>query len=101
MYTAVRPAVTTPTAQRAMSRDEPVAPADASTPARIASLLKKPANGGMPAIARVAMTNVACVHGMCRSSPPIFLMSCSPDMAWMTEPAPRNRSALKKACVMR
>ncbi len=26
-------------------------------------------------------------------------MSCSPLMAWMTEPAPRNSRALKKACV--
>ena len=28
-------------------------------------------------------------------------MSCSPDMAWMTEPEPRNSRALKKAWVMR
>ncbi len=26
-------------------------------------------------------------------------MSCSPDIAWMTEPEPRKRSALKKAWV--
>ena len=33
--------------------------------------------------------------------PPIFRMSCSSDTAWMTEPEPRNSSALKKACVKR
>src|SRR5660398_246703 len=31
--------------------------------------------------------------------PPIFLMSCSPETACITEPDPRNSSALKKACV--
>ena len=57
------------------------------------------ANGGMPAIAKVAMNMVQCVMGMrlCRS--PILRMSCSPLMAWITEPDPRNSSALKKACV--
>ena len=29
--------------------------------------------------------------------PPIFRISCSSDIAWITDPAPRNRSALKKA----
>ncbi len=28
-------------------------------------------------------------------------MSCSSETAWMTEPEPRNSSALKKACVNR
>ena len=28
-------------------------------------------------------------------------MSCSSDMPWMTDPAPRNSSALKKAWVIR
>ena len=64
-------------------------------------MLKNPANGGMPAMARTATANVACVRGRWRRRPPILQMFCSPDIAWMTEPAPRNRSALKKACVMR
>ena len=33
--------------------------------------------------------------------PPILRMSCSPLMAWITEPEPRKRQALKKACVTR
>ena len=34
-------------------------------------------------------------------SPPMRRMSCSWCMAMITEPAPRNSTALKKACVMR
>ena len=41
------------------------------------------------------------VTGISFASPPIFRMSCSSDIAWMTEPADRNSSALKKACVTR
>ncbi len=36
---------------------------------------------------------------MCFLRPPILRMSCSPEQAWITEPAPRKRQALKKACV--
>src|SRR4029453_7437031 len=68
---------------------------------RISSFEKKPARPGTPAMARQPMNIVRWVTGMCLRSPPIFRMSCSPDMAWMTEPEPRNRSALKKACVIR
>ena len=38
---------------------------------------------------------------MSRASPPILRRSCSWCMAMITEPAPRNSSALKKACVIR
>ena len=31
--------------------------------------------------------------------PPIAVISCSPESAWMTEPEPRKRQALKKAWV--
>jgi hypothetical protein len=41
------------------------------------------------------------VTGMCGRRPPMLRMSCSPSTAWMTEPAQRNSSALKKACVNR
>ena len=34
-------------------------------------------------------------------SPPILRMSCSWCMAMMTEPAARNSSALKNACVIK
>ena len=44
-------------------------------------MLKKPASGGMPAIASVPIIIVAKVIGMCFRSPPIFSMSCSPAMA--------------------
>jgi hypothetical protein len=39
------------------------------------------------------------VVGMNFRSPPIRVMSCSPELAWMTEPDPRKRQALKKAWV--
>ena len=44
---------------------------------------------------------VAYVYGIYFFSPPISRISCSWFMAWITEPAPRNRSPLKKACVIR
>ena len=55
----------------------------------------------MPAMARQPMSIVRCVTGICFLSPPIFRMSCSPDMPWITEPEPRKSSALKNACVIR
>src|SRR5437016_9980417 len=69
--------------------------------ARISSLEKKPAAGGKPAMAYVAIANVHAVTGIFFHSPPILRMSCSPLMAWITEPEPRKRQALKKACVTR
>ncbi len=42
---------------------------------------------------------VAAVIGMYLRSPPMRRMSCSSCNPWITEPAPRNRSALKKAWV--
>ena len=53
----------------------------------------------MPAIASVPTRKVPKVQGIFFRSPPIFRMSCSPDIAWMTEPEPRKSSALKKAWV--
>ena len=43
--------------------------------------------------------NVAAVIGINLRSAPIRRMSCSSCMPWITEPDPRNSSALKKACV--
>jgi hypothetical protein len=75
-------------------------------PAKMSSFEKKPANGKMPEIAKHEIKNVIRVIGMCLRSPPIVVMSpgvfeppCS--MPCMTEPAPRNRHALKNACVPR
>ena len=47
------------------------------------------------------MMNVQNVTGMCFFNPPIFQISCSSCRPWITEPAPRNNSALKKAWVVR
>ena len=63
------------------------------------SFEKKPASGAMPAIATVATSIVRNVCGMRAARPPIFRMSCSWCMDMMTEPDPRKRQALKKACV--
>ena len=41
----------------------------------------------------------AKVIGMCLRTPPMLRMSCSWWQPWITEPAERNRHALKKACV--
>jgi hypothetical protein len=84
----------TPTAQR-------MGPPDSHAWKRISSFEKKPENGKIPAIASVAMSIVRCVFGSADLSPPIRSMSCSPESAWITLPAPRKRSALKNACVMR
>jgi hypothetical protein len=67
--------------------------------ARISSFDQKPANGMTPAIASHPTTNVSAVTGMKRRRPPMRVMSCSPRRPWITDPAPRNSSALKKACV--
>ena len=64
-------------------------------------MLKKPASGGIPAIASVPIIIVTKVTGMCFFSAPMRCMSCSPATAWITEPLPRNRSALKNAWVIR
>ena len=45
--------------------------------------------------------NTLEVCGILAHSCPIFRMSCSPLMAWITDPDPRNSSALKNACVIR
>ena len=67
----------------------------------ISSFEKKPARGGSPASASVAMTKVTKVIGILRQRPPMsFFMSkewCEAE--WLTEPAPRNRQALKNAWV--
>ena len=60
---------------------------------------QKPANGGTPAIASQPMMNVPAVIGISLRSAPILRMSCSWCMPWITEPDPRNSSALKNAWV--
>ncbi len=44
---------------------------------RISSFEKKPANGGMPAMASVAAHMVMNVTGMKRRRPPMLRMSCA------------------------
>ena len=64
-------------------------------------MLKKPENGGTPAMATQAQTMVQNVIGIFLRRPPMLRMSCSPASAWITLPAPRKSSALKNACVIR
>ena len=66
---------------------------------RISSFDQKPASGGIPAIADRRDRERPNVTGIFFASPPILRMSCSPESAWITLPAPRNRQALKNACV--
>ena len=69
---------------------------------RIASFEKKPARPGSPAMAATATVNVQNVtRHPASAGPPILKMSCSWWHPRITEPAPRKRSALKKACVVR
>ncbi len=65
------------------------------------SLEKNPANGGRPAKASEPIHIAIQVYGRALANPPIFLISCSSDKACIIEPAPRNSSALKNACVIR
>ena len=44
---------------------------------------------------------ISQVNGIFFASPPIKRISCSSDIAWITEPAAKNSSALKKAWLMR
>ena len=69
--------------------------------AKMASLEKNPLKNGNPVSAAVPTAKVRHVVGIRPRKPPIFQMSCSWCIAWMTEPAPRNSSALKKAWVKR
>src|SRR2546427_8503449 len=82
------PAVRKPTIHNAGKRSK-VLP-------RISSLLKKPARGGIPAMARVAIKNVRAVAGIFSPTAPLFRISCSPEGAWVTLPETRKRRALKK-----
>ena len=64
---------------------------------RMASLLKKPAKGGMPAIANVLISIGKYVIGIRIFKPPILRISCCSCIPWITLPEARNRQALKKA----
>src|SRR6476646_8289263 len=68
---------------------------------RISSFEKKPANPGIPAIATEPTHIVQWVIGILSFSPPMLRMSCSPPIAWMTDPEQRKSRALKKAWVNR
>ena len=66
----------------------------------MSSFDQKPENGGTPAMASQPTMNVAAVMGSSLRSAPMWRMSWSSCSPWMTEPAPRNSSALKKAWVI-
>jgi hypothetical protein len=61
---------------------------------------EKPASGKMPASAREPNSIVQNVIGIFFRNPPMSLMLFE-WTAWISDPAPRNNSALKKACVNR
>jgi hypothetical protein len=63
----------------------------------MSSLDQKPENGGTPAMASQPTMKVAAVTGIHRLRAPIRFMFSSSFMACITEPAPRNSRALKKA----
>ncbi len=74
-----------------------MAPPFWSAAASTSSLL----NGQNPIRATVPIHMSHFVFGRAEPSPPMRRTSCSPPRAWMTMPAPRNRSALKNACASR
>ena len=55
---------------------------------------QNPENGGTPAMENHPMRKVIAVSGMNFASAPMRLMFCSSSMPWMTDPAPKNNSAL-------
>ena len=65
----------------------------------MSSFDQKPEKGGTPAMASQPTMKVMAVIGIRARSIPMRRMSCSSCMPWITEPAPRNSSALKKAWV--
>ena len=65
------------------------------------SFEKKPEKPGKPISASEPIRQVQYVIGMYFRSPPMRRMSCSWCMPMITEPAARNSSALKNACVIR
>jgi len=56
---------------------------------------------GIPAMAKTPIVMVQKVTGMRLRRSPMLRISCSPERAWMTEPAARKSRALKKAWVRR
>ena len=62
---------------------------------------KKPDVNGKAASASAPQVKVMNVNGIALRKPPIRSMSCRPAIAPITDPAPMNSSALKKACVIR
>ena len=67
----------------------------------MSSLDSHPENGGIPLRARPPTRKQMNVNGSARRNPPILSSDCSPAIAPITEPADMNRSALKKAWVIR
>jgi hypothetical protein len=69
-------------------------------------LEKKPLVNGKPAMASTETRKVRWVQGRYFFRPPMLFTSCEASVSWMraciewiTEPAPRNKQALKNACV--
>src|SRR5579862_2772095 len=88
-----------PTIPMAVNHQYPLRPDDS----RISSLDQNPASGKTPARAAEQMAKVQNVMGMCFFSPPMsfFMSKLWWEPEWLTDPAPKNRPALKKAWVKR
>ena len=67
----------------------------------MSSLENQPEKGGRPDRARPPITKQANVNGIALRKPPIRSSDWAPAIAPMIEPAAMNKSALKKAWVMR
>ena len=76
-------------------------PPRAAANERISSLEKNPEVSGKAASAREPIRMAADVNGIAFRKPDMRSMFCSPAIAPITDPAAMNRSALKKAWVMR
>ena len=67
----------------------------------MSSLESQPENGGIPDSASPPTRKHTKVNGSALRNPPIRSSDWLPAIAPMIEPAAMNRSALKKACVIR
>ena len=67
----------------------------------MSSFDSQPEKGGRPVRARPPTINETNVNGRTRRKPPIRSSDWTPAMAPISDPAAMNRSALKKACVIR
>ena len=69
----------------------------AKATSKIVSLEQKPVKKGKPTRANEPINIIVYENGNKFFKPPNFLISCSSETAWITEPAPKKSKALKNA----